>query len=176
MLARKSELEHNNKIIIADNYYASPHLCALLAMKGIGFIGTCQLIRKHVPSSLLKFQERTPNIVQGSTKIATVTLNAVYATLTAIPMYCLSWYDTKFATFIATAGGVETMHVIHRNRDGSEKNVPAPVIVKTYTERIGAVGLADKNKQRDSVAAAVVTRKWWFRIFQGLLDIAVTNS
>ena len=175
-LVKECGLEGSKTVVVADNYYTSPQLCALLATKGIGFIGTCQLSRKHVPAPLIQFSERRTNIAPGSAKTASVVLNSVHSSLPAVPLYCISWCDTRIVNFLGTAGGVETTHVIRRNRDGSEKNVQAPLLVKTYTERMGGVDLADQNKQRYSVAAAVVTRKWWFRIFQGLLDIAITNA
>ena len=61
-------------------------------------------------------------------------------------------------------------------RDGSAVEVPAPNIVKTYTEQMGGVDLADQNKARYSISASVITTKWWFRLFTGLLDMALANS
>lgn len=175
-LVKKSNLENSNVVIVADNYYTSPLLLALLASKGCGFIGTCQLTRKHVPVQLVKFSERPGSIVRGAYKSAVVNLSRVSSSLPNVPMYCVSWYDTRAANFLATAGGLMQSTVTRRKRNGNEEEVPAPVLVKMYNRTMGGVDRADQNKGRYSVAAVVKTRKWWFRIFCGLLDMAITNA
>ena len=175
-LLRKSNLVNSNIVVVADNYYTSPLLLALLAEQRIGFIGTCQLNRRHVPAQLIKFSERPGSIVRGTHKLAVVNLSSVSSALPDVPLYCVSWYDTRVANFLATAGGVVQSTVTRRKRSGDEQEVPAPLLVKIYNRMMGGVDRADQNKGRYSVAAVVRTRKWWFRIFCGLLDMAVTNA
>jgi len=175
-LVGKSRLENTGTIVVADNYYTSPLLVALLAQQGIGFIGTCQLTRKHVPSHLLKFPGRPGAIVRGTYKSAVANLRTVSQSLPDVPVYCLSWCDTRVANFLATAGGLAPATVTRRSRSGAEEEIPAPMIVKTYTRTMGGVDRADQNKSRYSIASVLKTRKWWFRIFTGLLDMAVTNA
>ena len=175
-LIQKSQLEKTNCILVADNYYTSPLLAGLLAAKGVGFIGTCQLTRRHVPSQQLRFSERPGAIVRGTHKALVATLTNVSESLPELPVYCLSWCDTRIANFLATAAGLAPTTVTRRRRNGTEVEVPAPMIVKTYTKTMGGVDRADQNKSRFSVSATVRTRKWWFRIFSGLLDMAITNA
>ena len=41
---------------------------------------------------------------------------------------------------------------------------------------MGGVDRGDQGKQRFSVSSSVITKKWWFRIFSGLLDMALHNA
>ena len=175
-LCEKSKLDHSGTIVVADNYYTSPLLVALLAQRGLGFIGTCQVTRRHVPSQLTKFSERPGAIVRGTYKDAVANLQSVSQSLPDVPVYCVSWSDTRIANFLATAGGLAQTTVSRRSKSGVEIEVPAPVLVKTYTKTMGGVDRADQNKSRYSIAAVLKTSKWWFRIFFGLLDMVATNA
>ena len=176
MLAHRNALEWSKCVIIADNYYTSPQLISVLASKDIGFVGTCQLTRRHVPANLIKFNERGPNIDRGSTKSAFIILHDVNSALPNVPLFCVSWYDNRASNFLATAGGLAKQAILRRLRNGKQEQVSCPKLVRIYTEKMGGVDLADQNKGRYSCSAILRTRKLWFRIFQGLLDIAVTNS
>ena len=175
-LAERSRLGLTKSIIVADNFYSSPTLVALLAQKGIGYIGTCQLGRRHVPRSLVVQGRRDASTVRGTAKTAFVELKTVSQYVSDATIYLCSWRDTKVANFIGSAGGLTTTKVLCKTQAGSKVEVPAPTMVKTYVERMGGVDLADQNKQRYSISATVVTRKWWFRLFTGLLDMALGNS
>ena len=172
-LAETSRLALTKSVVVADNYYSSPTLVGLLAQKGIGYIGTCQLTRKNVPRSLLQQSTRAGDTERGTSKTAlkSSSQNASDATI-----YMCSWRDKKVANLIGSAEGLSMTIVNRRKRDGAIVTVPAPKIVKTYTERMGGVDRADQNKARYAISASVITRKWWFRLFTGLLDMALTNS
>ena len=175
-LAERSRLSSTKSIVVADNYYSSPTLVALLAQKGVGYIGTCQLSRKNVPRTITQQNQRAGATERGTTKTAFIEMKTIHQLASDATIYMCSWRDTKIANFIGSAEGLSMTTLTRRNRDGVVVNVPAPKIVKTYTERMGGVDLADQNKARYSISATVITRKWWVRLFSGLLDMALTNS
>ena len=175
-LCRQAHLQNSQKILVADNYYSSPLLCAALAKVGIGYVGTCRLTRRFVPSDLISFPGRQVDIERGKSKCAWINLNTVDPQLPVTPLFMCSWKDTRIANFIGTAVGLESVELIRRNRKGKESKVPAPKMIQHYNERMGGVDRADQNKARFSVSAIVVTRKWWMRIFSGLLDMAIGNA
>ena len=113
---------------------------------------------------------------RGTTKTAFIELKDVSQYASDATMYCCSWRDTRVANFIGTACGLSTTKLFRRKKNGVEVEVEAPNIVKVYTERMGGVDLADQNKCKYSISSTLITRKWWFRIFTGLLDMAITNS
>ena len=175
-MCKRAGLEGTKRIIVADNYYSSPLLCAALARVDVGYVGTCRMSRRCVPKSLISFTGRICDVKRGAIKSAWLVLNSVDPGLPATPIFMCSWKDNKTANFIGTAGGVETLSVVRKDRKGRKEKVDAPNIASLYNERMGGVDLADQGKSRYSVAASVVTRKWWMRIFMGLLDMATNNA
>ena len=162
-LAERCSLSLTKSIVVADNYYSSPTLVALLAQKGIGYVGTCQLGRKHVPRSLLQQSTRGATPERGTTKKVFIEMKSAPELSSEATIYLCSWRDTKIVNFIGSAEGLAMTTVTRRTRSGSEVTVPAPMLVKTYVQRMGGVDLADMNKSRYSIAGTLITRKWWFR-------------
>ena len=64
-------------IVVADNYYSSPTLFALIQQKGIGYVGTCQLSRKNVPRSIIQQNPRAGATERGTSKTAFINVKDI---------------------------------------------------------------------------------------------------
>ena len=83
------------------------------------------------------------------------------------------WKDNRCVHMLSNFHGNETCTLRRREKDGNEKDVSAPKILKDYNEFMGGVDKADmfraiydRNKR---------SKKWWHRIFFALLEVALVN-
>lgn len=64
--------------------------------------------------------------------------------------------------------------VMRKQSDGSSKAVSCPRAVKLYNENMGGVDLHDQKRNMYSCTRR--SRKWWYRLFYFMLDVAVGHA
>lgn len=82
--------------------------------------------------------------------------------------------DNKAVTVVSNFHGTEISEVSRKNRDGTRGNIPCPQSIKDYNKYMGAVDHADQL--RGSYDVDRRSKKWWHRLFWGIIDIAFVNS
>jgi hypothetical protein len=86
----------------------------------------------------------------------------------------IKWKDTKAVHLISNFHELETTTVNRKNKDGSSVAVKCPISVKDYNMYMGGVDHADRLRALYNIERK--SRKWWHRLFFGLLDIMFVNS
>lgn len=84
------------------------------------------------------------------------------------------WRDNRPVYFASNFHGSEETFVKRRNKDGNKTSVKCPIVVKDYNSHMFGVDLADQLRQLYCVNRK--SRKWWHRIFWGIIDILFVNS
>ncbi|KAJ8938650.1 hypothetical protein NQ314_011389 [Rhamnusium bicolor] len=85
------------------------------------------------------------------------------------------WKDNKLVTFLSTFAGEVPKTTVKRYDKKEKKSIEidCPFIVKEYNHHMGGVDLLDSNLGRLKI---LQSKKWYFRIFDHLLDLTVVNS
>lgn len=86
----------------------------------------------------------------------------------------LKWKDNRIVHMLSTAHGTEMDVTTRRMRDVREIEVSRPCLVKDYNSNMGGVDKADM--MRSLYGYDRKSRKWWHRLFWGMIDIAMVNS
>lgn len=84
------------------------------------------------------------------------------------------WMDNKAICLASNYHGGESTTVARRDRNANLKNVNCPTVVKDYNSFMGGVDHADQL--RSAYGLDRKSKKWWHRIFWGLLEMAFINS
>lgn len=84
------------------------------------------------------------------------------------------WHDNKFVHLLSNFHGTATSTVKRLQKDGRRIDVICPEIIRDYNQYMGGVDMADRLRQAYCVDRRA--KKWWHRLFFGLLDIAFVNS
>ncbi|KAF2898614.1 hypothetical protein ILUMI_07560 [Ignelater luminosus] len=88
----------------------------------------------------------------------------------------VSWKDNKIVNLLSSFVGKEPQ-IIVRRYDQKLKNhldVSCPQIVAVYNKHMGGVDLLDSPIRRHRIK--LQSKKWYFRIFYHLIDLAVINA
>ena len=156
------KIARKHHIVNIDNYFTSVDLLSRLKDRQTYARGTARSNRKNFPSKTL-----TPKCVknQGDLKVVQSDYMAAYA-----------WKDKKTIFFLSSADdptqrGTE---VQRRQKDGTQKAVPSPIVVSKYNVKMNGV---DKNDQlRTEYPTFRMCKRWWIYIFYFLLDLAIANA
>ena len=84
------------------------------------------------------------------------------------------WMDTKPVHFISNYHGVSPSTVDRKTKDGTKDTVTCPSVVSDYNKHMGGVDKHDKLRQLYGTGRK--SKKWWHRLFFGLLDMIVINA
>jgi hypothetical protein len=84
------------------------------------------------------------------------------------------WRDNRCVHLLSNFHGNESCTLRRKEKDGSEKDVPAPKIVKDYNGFMGGVDKADMLRAMYDCDRKA--KKWWHRIFFALMEITLVNS
>lgn len=149
-----------HRIILFDNYFTSIPLLERLKNELTLACGTIRNNRKGMPQNLKKdsdiargkFDHRFSNSGIGIFK----------------------WKDNKAVYLASNYHGNETTTVQRTSKDGSKSDVTCPTLVKDYNAFMGGVDHADRLRALYCVDRK--SKKWWLRIFWGLLDIVFVNA
>ncbi|XP_060875876.1 piggyBac transposable element-derived protein 3-like [Metopolophium dirhodum] len=84
------------------------------------------------------------------------------------------WKDTKTVHFASNYHGSEVTTVLRKNKTAEKNNVTCPQVVKDYNRFMGGVDHADQLRMSYGVDRK--SKKWWHRLFWGILDIMFINA
>lgn len=85
-----------------------------------------------------------------------------------------TWKDNKVVHFASNCHGNEEVLVRRKAKHGSYDEIKCPKIVNDYNLSMGGVDLA--YQLRSTYCIDRKSRKWWHRIFWGLIDITFVNA
>jgi len=165
-----ADIDNSNRILVCDRYYTGLQLFFdLVSKRGIECVGTAMRNRLHAAAGFL--DKITKKSERGASAMATWSKHGV-------TMHAVSWKDTKVVLFLSTilGGATTTVPRVLRGGGGRKVDVPCFEIAKAYTAHMGGVDIGDQMRLRYGVEKAMRFNKPWFKMFAGLLDIAVTNA
>ena len=84
------------------------------------------------------------------------------------------WMGTKPVHFIYNYHGVSPSTVDRKTKDGTKVTVTCPSVVRDYNKHMGGVDKHDILRQLYSTDRK--SKKWWHRLFFGLLDMTFINA
>lgn len=84
------------------------------------------------------------------------------------------WHDNRIVHVISNFHGSVLSKVQRKQKDDSIQEVNCPEIIPDYNKHMGAVDLADRLRQAYCVERK--SKKWWHRLFFGLIDMVFVNS
>ncbi|GBM86783.1 PiggyBac transposable element-derived protein 3 [Araneus ventricosus] len=152
-------LVNKNHIIMMDNFFSSVELYEYLKSVGIYACGTVQSNRKGLPSLAVD-----KALKRGDFDCRITDQGLSY----------FKWKDNRCVFFLSNYHGTEVCKIQRKQKDGSIMDIPAPTIVRDYNRHMGGVDKSDMLKSlydRDRKA-----KKWWHRLFFGIIEIAMVNS
>ena len=145
--------------VFFDNYFSSIPLIEILKSKDILACGTIRNTRKDFPQLLEDKCMKRGDFDYRSTP-------------QGITVY--KWKDSKSVNFISNYHGVIMPTVQRKEKDGSKVIVSCPDVVSDYNEHMGGV---DKHDMlRNLYGTDRKYKKWWHRIFFGIIDMAIINT
>lgn len=150
---------NKNRCFIFDNYFTSIPLLEKLKLEGCLAYGT---IRPN-PKGLPKLADDTKS------KRGTYDYR-----ISDLGISVFKWKDTKTVHFASNYHGSEVTTVLRKNKTGEKNNVTCPQVVKDYNRFMGGVDHADQL--RTSYGVDRKSKKWWHRLFWGILDIMFINA
>ncbi|KAG8201208.1 hypothetical protein JTE90_019847 [Oedothorax gibbosus] len=159
--------EHQNFKLYFDNYYTSVPLMTYLKGKGILCLGTVKSDR--VPSSKIPNKKEMKKMTRG-------TIIEYVANEGGCEVSNLAWQDNKTVQMLSTFAGKSPVKDVSRydRKTKSRISIPCPQVIQIYNKHMGGVDLHDSLLGRYKISMR--TRKWYFRLFYHLLDLAIINS
>lgn len=148
------------RIILFDNYFTSISLLERLKNEQTFACGTIRNNRKGMSQN----HKKDLDIKRGDFDHRFSTSGIVI----------FKWKDNKVVYLASNYHGNETTTIQRTSKDGSKSNVMCPILVKDYNSFMGGVDHADRLQVLYCVDRK--SKKWWLRIFWGLLDIVFVNA
>jgi hypothetical protein len=152
-------------IIILDRGFTGPVVLNKLLGMGFQATGTCVATRKNFPANLVKLPARSER-------------GTVSAAVCEDPeMVAFCWMDKQPVLFVTTSHSLD-MGVTGRRSGAVVEEIPCPEAAYVYNKNKDGVDQFDKACLLKGYSAEmeIVSRKWWHRLFWGLLDSAVSNA
>lgn len=159
--------KHLNHKVYFDNYYTSLPLLKYLYQQGILSLGTVR--RNRIPDCKLPTDNEFKKLPRGTSEEYVTNYDGVDIT-------SVIWKDNKCVTFLSTFTGKLPEKKVKRfeRKTRSYKEVHCPELVGVYNKHMGGVDLLDSHLGRHSIR--IKSKKWYFRLFYHLLDLAVINA
>ena len=151
-----------NRQLYFDNYFTTLGLLEKLKVEMTLARDSMRSNRKGLP----------PNM-QNDKHLSTARGNFDYR-ISQNGIAVFKWFDNKIVYLASNFHGSETSEVKRKGKDGTKAAIVCPAIVPDYNRNMGGVDHADRLRQVYNVDRR--SRKWWHRLFWGLLDIAFVNS
>lgn len=148
------------KMLFFDNYFNSLTLLETLKTEKTLACGTIRSNRKGLPDNILEDKKLKRGDMDHRTSCTGITF--------------FKWRDTKCVFLASNFHGTETTLVDRKDDKGTIHKVTAPTVINDYNKYMGGVDHADQL--RASYGVHRRSKKWWHRIFWGILDIAFVNS
>lgn len=150
---------NKNRCFFFDNYFTSIPLLEKLKIEGSLACGTIRPNRKGLPT------------LADDKKSKRGTYDCRISNL-GISVY--KWKDTKTVYFASNYHGSDITTVLRKDKNGEKHDIICPQVVKDYNRYMGGVDHADQL--RTSYGVDRKSKKWWHRIFWGVLDIMFVNA
>ena len=141
-----------------DNFFNSVPLMDFLREKNVSACGTVRSNRKGLPS-LRKEKE----MEKGE-----------FDYRTGDGLVFFGWKDNKVVNVLSNFHGTDACTVLRTQKDGTRAEVACPVAVRDYNANMGGVDKADMLCSLYGINRK--SRKWWHRLFFGVIDRIVVNS
>jgi hypothetical protein len=158
VLSLTREIWGTNRIVVFDNYFASIPLLIRLKEENTLACATIRNDRAGMPQNMSNSLERG----QWDYRYSDTDVGV------------FKWEDNKSVWLISNYHGTEQSSVLRTQKDGSKITVSCPPVVKDYNKYMGGVDLADRYRALYNVDRK--SKKWWHRLFWGILDIAFVNA
>lgn len=165
-LARKIPKHVNHKLYF-DNYYSSVPLLVYLQQQGIQSLGTAR--RNRIPECKLPTEKELSKLPRGTSE-------EYVANVDGVDVSSVIWKDNKCVIFLSTFTGKLPEQKVKRyeRRTKTYKEVDCPEVVVKYNKHMGGVDLLDSHLGRHSIK--IKSKKWYFRLFYHMLDLAIINA
>lgn len=159
--------KHVNHKLYFDNYYTSVPLLVYLHQQGILSLGTAR--RNRIPDCKLPTEQELSKLPRGTSE-------EFVANVDGVEVSSVIWKDNKCVIFLSTFSGKQPETKVKRYERSSKthKEVDCPQIVIVYNRHMGGVDLMDSHLGRHYITLR--SKKWYFRLFYHLLDLAVINA
>jgi hypothetical protein len=156
-------------IVATDRFFTSPALSLELLERGYNHVGTVMPNRKNFPADLLEIPKKSP---RGTIRHATTENGELMA---------LCWFDNKPVYMLTTKYTPGDAQVERKTYDPLKTNfrkvsVPCSTVVTSYNDIMGGTDLGDKSRNLRSLEKTVGTKKWYVRLFFGLIGMAIHNA
>lgn len=142
-----------------DNFFTSIPLLEKLKIENSLACGTIRAHRKGIP-----ILHDDSNLAKGSTDYK----------LTDSGIGVFKWKDTKSVLLASNYHGTEKTTFLRKNKQGVSTEIPCPQIIKDYNNYMGGVDHADQLRVTYGVDRR--SKKWWHRLFWGMIDILFVNA
>lgn len=160
VLTLASEITIKPVQLVFDNFFTSYRLLKILEKNNIHAYGTVRSNRIGFPEQLL-----TNNSLARGESVTSIKGN-----ITAI-----KWMDNKQVSFMSNYHDPSILEKTSRkNKDGSKSIIDCPSVVIDYNTKMMGVDLFDQLRERYAIGRR--SRKWWYRIFDYLVDMCIVNS
>ena len=146
--------------VFIDNYFSTVPLMEYLLHHQVYCCGTIRSDRKYLPKNLKT--EKT--LQRGEFDYCVSDGGLVF----------YKWKDNKVVTLLSNFHGTESATVLQKQKDGRRINFNCLVAIKDYNTYMGGVDKADMLIS--SYGLSRKSKKWWHRIFFGLIDRALCNA
>lgn len=158
VLSLTKEQWGKNNIVVFDNFFASVPLLERLKTESVLACATIKRDRAGLPVMNSALESRGCWDHRYSDEEIGV----------------FKWQDSKEVLLISNYHGTEETKVKTTQKNGSRIDVKCPEVVKDYNINMGGVDLADRYRALYQVDRK--SKKWWQRLFWGLLDVTFVNS
>lgn len=159
--------KYKNHKVYYDNYYTSLPLQVYLAEQGILSVGTVR--RNRIPGVNVLSEDELKKKPRGTYDESVCKINSVDVAM-------VTWKDNKVVNLMSTFVGSQPVESISRftKKTKTREGIACPKIVKAYNQHMGGVDLMDSHFGRHKIA--IKSKKWYFRLFYHLVDMAVINA
>lgn len=146
--------------VYVDNFFTSVPLMEYLLSHKILCCGTLRTNKKYLPQNLSKDKD----LKRGDFDYR----------VSKDDIVVFKWRDNKVVHAISNFHGTEESQVNRKNKDGTIAKVTCPEAIKNYNTYMGGVDKADMYCALYGTSRK--SKKWWHRIFFGLVDRSLCNA
>lgn len=152
------------QVVYFDRFYTTVDVFTELMHIGIGAVGTCKAARFPAKQLVGSVDEKN----RGSYMVATNAESSMCAS---------TWKDNGNVLMLSTAFSSRSATVTRTADDGGRIVVNAPEFARKFNDNMQGVDRMDQFRSGCyAIATRFRTRKWWFKLFLGLMDIVIANA
>lgn len=156
-------------IVVVDNFFTSFSLMKNLRENDIFACGTVRSTSKGLPV----FMKKNKKTLKAKKAVPMKRGEFQFGIKNGIA--AVQWMDKKPVNFLSSAHTPrKTTSVLRRLKNGKRVSVHCPTVVDVYNKYMGGVDRFDQYRERYETGRK--SKKWWFRIYYFLLDLAIVNS